>query len=266
MNQPPDGSMAVASGSAMPPVTDAAVRCTGVRKSFGDGETRIQVLRGTDFEAARGEMTFLLGPSGCGKTTLISVIGAILSCEDGSVSVLGEDVRRLSGRRLASFRLRNLGFIFQQFNLLPALSAAENASIPLVAGGTPLRRAEARAREMLDRLGMADHARKMPAQLSGGQQQRVAIARALVHEPRLLICDEPTASLDAASGHTVMNLLRDVALEADRAVLIVTHDSRILEFADRINHMSDGLITHTERPRDAGRGRDAAHAPEESTS
>jgi putative ABC transport system ATP-binding protein len=249
MNQSSDEAVAV----APPPASDLAVRCEGVRKSFGAGETRIEVLRGTDFEAARGEMTFLLGPSGCGKTTLISIIGAILSCEDGEVDVLGERARRLNGRRLASFRLRNLGFVFQQFNLLPALSAAENASIPLVAAGMSLRRAETRARDMLDRLGMADHARKMPSQLSGGQQQRVAIARALVHEPRLLICDEPTASLDAASGHTVMELLRDVALEADRAVLVVTHDSRILEFADRINHMSDGLITRTERPRDAAR-------------
>ncbi len=228
--------------------TGLAVRATGVEKSFGTKETRIRVLRGTDFDARFGEMTFLVGPSGCGKTTLISVIGAILSCEEGDLDVLGTPLGSLKGGRLANFRLRNMGFIFQQFNLLPALSAAENASIPLVAQGTSTGKAERAAKELLERLGLEGQTHKMPSQLSGGQQQRVAIARALVHEPRLLICDEPTASLDAASGHTVMGLLRDVALEDDRAVIIVTHDNRIFEFADRIHHMSDGVITRVETP------------------
>jgi putative ABC transport system ATP-binding protein len=226
-----------------PPRT-IAVRCAGVEKSFGAGETTVRVLRGTDFTARSGEMTFLVGPSGCGKTTLISIIGAILSADAGSVEVLGFDVRRARGGRLADFRLANLGFIFQQFNLLPALSAAENASLPLVAAGHSTRAGERAASEMLARLGLEQHLHKMPAQLSGGQQQRVAIARALVHSPRLVICDEPTASLDAEAGHTVMELLREVALAPDRGVIIVTHDTRIFEFADVIHHMSDGRIVH----------------------
>lgn len=225
---------------------DVAVRCVGIEKSFGAGETRIRVLRGTDFIAEAGKMNFLVGPSGCGKTTLISVIGAILTCEAGKLEVLGQDISELSNGQLADFRLSNLGFIFQQFNLLPALNAEENASLPLVARGESTSRAERAARELLGRLGLGDQTKKMPSQLSGGQQQRVAIARALVHEPRLLICDEPTASLDAASGHTVMELLRDIALEGDRTVIVVTHDSRIFEFADRISHMADGQITHIE--------------------
>jgi putative ABC transport system ATP-binding protein len=225
--------------------TRLAVRCRGVEKSFGEGQTRVRVLRGTDFDAPRGEMTFLVGPSGCGKTTLISVIGGILSSDGGEVHVLGQDLHGLRNGRLADFRLDNLGFIFQQFNLLPALTAAENASVPLVARGMSTAKAESRASEMLDRLGLGGHQHKFPAQLSGGQQQRVAIARALVHEPKLLICDEPTASLDAESGRKVMELLRDVALEGDRAVIVVTHDNRIFEFADRIATMADGVISNT---------------------
>lgn len=225
---------------------ELAVCCRNVEKSFRAGENTIRVLRGTNFDVPTGSMTFLVGPSGCGKTTLISVLGAILSCEDGAVDVLGHDLRHMNNRKLADFRLNNLGFIFQQFNLLPALNAEENAAIPLVARGSSTRSAEKTARALLERLGLAEHAKKMPAQLSGGQQQRVAIARALVHEPKLLICDEPTASLDAASGHTVMELLRDVALAGDRTVIVVTHDSRIFDFADHISHMADGVISRTE--------------------
>ena len=228
---------------------ELAVRCAGVEKSFGEGQARVRVLRGTDFEARAGEMTFLVGPSGCGKTTLISVIGAILSCEAGKVEVLGADLRKMGNAKLAGFRLANFGFIFQQFNLLPALSAAENASVPLVAQGMPTRKAEKAAAAMLDRLGLGAHVNKSPAQLSGGQQQRVAIARALVHKPRLVICDEPTASLDAESGHTVMELLRDTAMDGGRTVIVVTHDDRIFGFADRIARMSDGVIAGVETPR-----------------
>jgi putative ABC transport system ATP-binding protein len=231
-----------------------AVRCRGIEKSFGEGQARVKVLRGTDFEARAGEMTFLVGPSGCGKTTLISIIGAILSCDGGSVEVLGEDLRRKRNARLAEFRLANFGFIFQQFNLLPALSAAKNASVPLVAQGMSTRKAEKAAAAMLERLGLGAHVNKSPAQLSGGQQQRVAIARALVHAPRLVICDEPTASLDAASGHTVMELLRDTAMDGGRTVIVVTHDNRIFGFADRIARMSDGVIAGVETPRQSKEG------------
>lgn len=223
-----------------------AVQCSGVEKSFQAGESNIRVLRGADFWAREGEMTFLVGPSGCGKTTLISILGAILSSDGGDISVLGEDLRAMSRGRFAQFRLQNLGFIFQQFNLIPSLSARENASLPLVAKGMSTSKAEARASELLAQLGLGAETHKMPTQLSGGQQQRVAIARALVHEPRLVICDEPTASLDASSGQTVMSLLQDIALSEGRAVLIVTHDSRIFRFADVVHHMSDGRISKTE--------------------
>ncbi len=226
------------------------VLCEGIEKSFGEGQARIKVLRGTDFDAFAGDMTYLVGPSGCGKTTLISVLGAILSCDQGKVEVLGEDLRKLSRAKLADFRLEHFGFIFQQFNLLPTLTAAENASLPRVARGESTAKAEAAARELLGELGLGDHTEKMPAMLSGGQQQRVAIARALVHNPDILICDEPTASLDAHSGHQVMELLRDLAVDGDRSVVIVTHDNRIFELADRIHHMADGVITHTDAQSD----------------
>ena len=227
-----------------------AVRCAGIEKSFGKGQARVQVLRGTDFSVPLGEMTFLVGPSGCGKTTLISVVGGILSPDAGELSVFGKDLTALNRGRLADFRLENFGFIFQQFNLLPALSATENAAVPLIARGESAKRAHAKAAETLEKLGLDGHTQKMPQQLSGGQQQRVAIARALVHAPRLVICDEPTASLDAESGRNVMDLLRDVALEgdADRSVIVVTHDNRIFEFADTIAKMSDGKVVDGEAP------------------
>ncbi|MEL6330238.1 MAG: ABC transporter ATP-binding protein [Planctomycetota bacterium] len=228
-----------------------AVQGRGVLKSFRSGETKITVLRGTDFDARIGEMTFLVGPSGCGKTTLISVLGGILAAEGGAVSVLGEELAAMRRGRLPRFRLANLGFIFQQFNLLPSLSAAENAAIPLVAQGISTGKAERRAAEFLDRLGMGDQIRKMPNQLSGGQQQRVAIARALVHEPKVVICDEPTASLDASAGTAVMELLGEAAVSEERSVIVVTHDNRIFKFADRVHHMADGMIFKTESGREA---------------
>ncbi|TVQ62844.1 MAG: ABC transporter ATP-binding protein [Phycisphaerales bacterium] len=248
---------------APPSGSDAAVVCRSIEKSFGEGQARVRVLRGTDFDAKAGEMTFLVGPSGCGKTTLISIIGAILSCDDGDIRVLGDDLRRMRNGRLAEFRLDNFGFIFQQFNLLPALNAAENAAIPLVARGYSTRKAERVASEMLDKLGLGEHTRKIPAQLSGGQQQRVAIARALVHSPRIVICDEPTASLDAASGQRVMELLRDAAMDHERAVIVVTHDDRIFRFADRIAHMADGTISTVEQGK--AEHSKTAVAPEDTT-
>lgn len=234
---------------------EALVACVGVEKSFGEGNARVRVLRGAKFEAHAGCMTYLVGPSGCGKTTLISVIGAILSADQGQVTVAGANLRKLSRAKLADFRLAHFGFVFQQFNLLPALTAAENAAIPRVARGESTGRAEKHARELLGRLGLGDHVDKMPRQLSGGQQQRVAIARALVHEPAVMICDEPTASLDAASGSNVMELLLDLAVEGDRSVIIVTHDDRIFGHADVIHHMADGVIERVEPRRGAGETR-----------
>ena len=159
---------------------------------------------------------------------------------------MGVDVTRLRGGAKVRFRREHLGFIFQQYNLLPALTAAENAAVGLVSGGMKLAEATKRAAAMLERLGMGPHVNKLPRQLSGGQQQRVAIVRALVHEPTLVVCDEPTAALDAQSGQTVMQILRDIANDSTRAVLVVTHDNRIYHFADRIVHMSDGRIEREE--------------------
>lgn len=223
-----------------------AVVCKTLRKNFGSGDNTVKVLRGVDFDVNYGEMTFLVGPSGCGKTTLLSVVAGLLNPTAGDLRVLGIDLAKLSGRQSVLFRRENLGFVFQQFNLLPSLTAAENAAVPLLAAGWNRKKAVEKAVAILEDLGLGARAKAFPNQLSGGQQQRVAFARALIHEPRLLVCDEPTSALDAETGHHVMELLRKSAVRPDRAVLVVTHDSRIYNFADRIAHMNDGLITHVE--------------------
>ncbi|MFM9066318.1 MAG: ABC transporter ATP-binding protein [Planctomycetota bacterium] len=228
------------------PAGTVAVSCRGLTKDFGSGETRTRALTGVDLEIYLGQMTLLVGPSGCGKTTLISIIAGLLDATQGELQVLGQDLRQLRGGRLVRFRARQIGFVFQQYNLLPSLTAAENAAVPLIIGGTSRRRAVQRAEQLLESVGLGSKCRSLPNQLSGGQQQRVAIARALIHEPRLLVCDEPTAALDAQSGQRIMELLRSVAIRAERSVLVVTHDSRVLEFGDRLVYMSDGRIERIE--------------------
>jgi putative ABC transport system ATP-binding protein len=221
---------------------ELAVVCRSVTKAFGTQETRTLALRGIDVDIHRGNMTLLVGPSGCGKTTLISIIAGLLEPTEGEVTVLGHPLHAMRPSELVKFRRDSIGFVFQQYNLLPALNALENASIPLIVQGKSRSVAFEAAREMLSLVGLGDRLHSYPNQLSGGQQQRVAIARALVHSPRLLVCDEPTAALDAHSGRTVMELLRRVAIQQDRAVIVVTHDARVFEFGDRIIHMDDGLI------------------------
>lgn len=231
-----------------------AVDCRQVTKDFGSGDTRVQALRGVDLQVNYGEMTLLVGPSGCGKTTLISIIAGLLNPTAGDVSLLGHDLHRLRGGRLVNFRAKNIGFVFQQYNLLPALSAAENAAVPLVIRGEYHGPAVKRAKEVLEQVELGNRANAFPSQLSGGQQQRVAIARALIHQPRLLVCDEPTAALDAHSGQTVMQLITRVAVQPDRAVVVVTHDNRVFSYGDRIVHMSDGVVEKVESGKDpAGR-------------
>jgi putative ABC transport system ATP-binding protein len=220
----------------------SALVAESIIKDFPSGDRMSRVLHGIDLAIEPGRLTLLVGPSGCGKTTLLSIVTGILSPTAGAVDVMGERITSLRGKRKAQFRRRMLGFIFQQYNLLPALTAAENASVPLVAAGMALGEAAKRATVTLERIGMSAHADKLPNQLSGGQQQRVAIARALVHEPAVIVCDEPTAALDEATGHTVMEILRDIASEPSHAVLVVTHDNRIFHFADRIVRMNDGRI------------------------
>jgi putative ABC transport system ATP-binding protein len=227
------------------------VVCEQVAIEFPTAAGPLKVLKGVDFEAPAGHMTMLVGPSGCGKTTLISIIAGLLRGATGSVSVFGTEVTTLSGADLVPFRLANIGFIFQQYNLLAGLSAAENAAVPLVASGTPWPMALQKAGTLLDKLGLGNHINKLPRQLSGGQQQRVAIARALVHEPRLLLCDEPTAALDGKSGQAVMSLLRELAVHPERAAIVVTHDPRVYAYADRVAHMEDGLLLKVEEGKTA---------------
>ncbi|MEI6525052.1 MAG: ABC transporter ATP-binding protein [Planctomycetota bacterium] len=219
-----------------------AVECRGVVKDFGTGSTKQRVLHGIDWQIPIGATTFLVGPSGCGKTTLISIIAGLLTATQGYVRILDSEITKMRRGRVVRFRADHLGFIFQQFNLLPSLTAVENAAVSLVVQGSTLASAKRQASVLLDRLGMEKNKLKYPNQLSGGQQQRVAIARALVHNPQIVISDEPTASLDAETGREVMELLRQVASAHNRAVIVVTHDNRIYPFADHIATMSDGRI------------------------
>jgi len=219
-----------------------AARATDVVMEFEGASGPVRVLHGASLAVPAGGVTLLVGPSGCGKTTLLSVLSGTLLATSGEVEVMGERLSALGDAARVRLRRRRIGFIFQQYNLLPSLTVAENAAVPLVAAGMRLAAASRRAVPILERLGLAGLMDRLPRQLSGGQQQRVAIARALVHEPSLVVCDEPTAALDAKSGQTVMELLRSVAAAPDRAVLVVTHDSRIHGFADRIVEMEDGRV------------------------
>jgi putative ABC transport system ATP-binding protein len=217
-----------------------------VTKEFGRGSAATWALRGVDLDVPSGELLMLVGPSGCGKTTLVSIIAGTLGPTAGEVVVLGEDLVAMSNGRKVRFRRENVGFVFQSYNLLPALTAAENAAVPLLIAGWKRRRAVEAAADVLAELGMGDRLAHLPSELSGGQQQRVAIARALVHQPRLLVCDEPTSALDAENGRLTLELIQRVAVQPGRAVIVVTHDSRIYSFADRIATMEDGRIDSVE--------------------
>lgn len=225
----------------------AAVRARGIVKSFGTGDTQVTVLKGIDLDIYLGELLLLVGESGGGKTTLLSAIAGILDIDAGDIDVLGVPLSALPAGRRTQFRGQTMGFIYQQFNLLPALTAAENVAVPLLIQGVGRAEALRRARILLDRVGLGERAEFLPKNLSGGQQQRVAIARALVNEPRLLICDEPTAALDGPNGQKIMELLRDVGRSPDRCVIVVTHDSRIFHFGDRMANLTDGRIVGIER-------------------
>lgn len=222
--------------------TAPAVRLRGVDKSFRNGDQVALVLKQVEFEARAGEMMFIVGPSGCGKTTLLSVLCGTLAIDAGEVTTLGHALHELSPARITQFRARNVGFVFQQFNLLPMLTAAENVAVPLRIQGYSAGEALPRAEELLTRVGIPEKANERPSLLSGGQQQRVAIARALVHEPSLTVCDEPTSALDSVTGHQVMELLRDTTRGGGRTIIVVTHDSRIYRYADRVAEMEDGRI------------------------
>lgn len=219
-----------------------AVQCTGLIKTFGEGNAQVKALQGVDLDIAFGELLMLVGPSGCGKTTLISIIAGILDPDFGECILLGSDLHKMRADERTRFRGKSVGFVFQAFNLLLSLSVAENVAVPLLIGGMDRKAAIAEAGLVLDSVGLGDRKEAPAAQLSGGQKQRVAIARALVHQPKLIVCDEPTSNLDHAAGKQVMDILRRVATTSERAVMVVTHDPRIFEFADRIAHMDDGKI------------------------
>lgn len=220
----------------------AAIRVEDVCIAFGSGDSRTEVLKHTGFEARLGEMMMLVGPSGCGKTTLLSIIAGTMRADHGQLHVLGYHLDALRGGAVTKFRSNHLGFIFQQFNLIPTLSVAENVSVPLLIQGMSPRKAEKRACEALERVGIANKAALRPGKLSGGQQQRVAIARAIVHEPPLILCDEPTSALDSENGHQVMEILAGIARDPGRCVIVVTHDPRVYHYADRMSEMEDGRI------------------------
>jgi putative ABC transport system ATP-binding protein len=232
----------------MPVATELAVEMAGVTKTYGTGDAKVTALRGVDLDVRAGELLMLVGPSGCGKTTLISVVAGILDQDGGSCRVLGRDLQAMGDRERVLFRGKNVGFVFQSFNLIPTLTAAENVAVPLLILGTPRREAIRQATEALERVSLGERGRSYPSQLSGGQQQRVAIARSLVHRPRIIVCDEPTSALDHDTGHKVLQLLRDVALADGRSLIIVTHDARIFSFADRIAKMDDGRILEIVTP------------------
>ena len=222
------------------------MRIVGVRKSFGTGGTRTEILHGVDLDVNTGELMLLVGPSGSGKTTLMCVLAGLMDADAGSVTVFGEMLESLSPEARTELRSRLIGFVFQQLNLLPTLTALENVAVPLLIRRTPEKAAMLRAAEWLERVGLSKRMKAFPSDLSGGEQQRVAVARALVAEAKLLVCDEPTASLDGETGAQVMTVLREIALTPDRGIVVVTHDSRFFHFGDRMARMLDGRIVSVE--------------------
>lgn len=236
-------------------IREKVFECRGVTKVFGGAETGVQALRGVDLEGRAGELIMLVGPSGCGKTTLISVVAGLLKRSAGRCNVLGRDFDGMGDAEAARFRGRNIGFVFQAFNLIPALRAWENVATPLLINGLRGREVRERACAILGTVGFDGRMMEaLPLDLSGGQQQRIVIARALVHGPRLVVCDEPTSALDSETGRRVMELMRELALTRGCTLLVVTHDARILEFGDRVARMEDGRIVDFEERRVLGGG------------
>jgi putative ABC transport system ATP-binding protein len=218
------------------------MEATGIAKDLGHGAGQIRALKGVDLALKGGQLTLLMGPSGSGKTTLLSIMGCILSPTSGSVRIAGKEVADLNEKQLPAIRLEHIGFVFQGFNLFPTLTAGENVELMLDLKGIRGESAKRRSLELLEQVGLAEKYATFPSDLSGGQKQRVAIARALAGDPQIVLADEPTAALDSQTGRTVMEMMARLAHERDRAVVIVTHDSRVLSFADRIVRIEDGRI------------------------
>jgi putative ABC transport system ATP-binding protein len=218
----------------------ASVRA--VEKIFGSGAAAVRALNGVDLDVFRNEVLLLMGPSGSGKTTLLSIMGCILRPSAGRLRIRGREIEKLTRKELAAVRLRHIGFVFQDFNLLPTLSAVENVEIPLRLGGVGATESRAKALSLLESVGLSGRSRAFPADLSGGEKQRVAIARALITRPSLLLADEPTAALDSRNGRGILEMLRDSGRSKDCGVVIVSHDGRAREFVDRIVYLEDGRV------------------------
>jgi putative ABC transport system ATP-binding protein len=224
-----------------------------MQRDFQSGSgAAVKVLRGVDLEVNEGEMLFLAGPSGCGKTTLISIIAGLLTADAGECLVFGNALSAMSNEEKTGFRGHHIGMLFQSYHLLPMLTVLDNVAVPLLIQGMAKEQAWVRAREALRDVGLDDRALEKPARLSGGQQQRVAIARALVHRPQLLLCDEPTSALDHENGEKIMQLLKELNQRLKMTMIVVTHDSRIFHFADRIAQMDDGRIRNVYKPEKHG--------------
>ena len=223
-----------------------AITAKGLTKWFGEGEARTTAVKAVDLVTYLGEIVYIVGPSGSGKTTLLSMLSGILRPNEGTVTMEGEDIWLMSNDKLADFRLKRIGFVFQDYHLFPRLTTAENVAIPLILKRTPWEQALREAEKYLDVVGLKNRAQLPPVKLSGGEQQRVAIARAMISQPDILIMDEPTASLDGDTGRSILSFVRKNVLNEARCILIVTHDARINEFASRILTMEDGKLLRGE--------------------
>src|SRR5882672_2572737 len=230
---------------------NAVIRAAGITKIYREGAADLRALSDVDLEIRAGELTLLMGPSGSGKTTLLSILGCILRASGGSLEILGERVERLAESEWPRIRRDSIGFVFQGFNLFPALTTVENVALALDVRGVRRADAEKRAAELIGEVGLAEKSKSYPEDLSGGQKQRVAIARALAGDPAIVLADEPTAALDSTSGKNVIELLRRLAHGQGRAVVMVTHDPRVLSYGDRIIHLEDGRIVGEESGREA---------------
>ena len=224
-----------------------AIVATDLTKWFGEGETKVTAVNGVALVAHFGEMLFIVGPSGSGKTTMLSMISGILRPNGGKVTVKGADIWTLNNDQLADFRLNTIGFVFQDYHLFPRLTTAENVAIPLILKQRDWNESIAEARKHLEIVGLKGRGDILPVKLSGGEQQRVAIARAIISSPEILILDEPTASLDGDTGRMIIAFVKEKILNEKRCIMIVTHDARINEYADRIMHMEDGRLTAFEK-------------------
>jgi putative ABC transport system ATP-binding protein len=227
-------------------MTEAVMEATGIAKDLGHGVAQIRALKGVDLTLRGGELTLLMGPSGSGKTTLLSILGCMLTPTEGTVRVRGDSIADKNPEDLAKLRREHIGFVFQSYHLFPTLTAADNVRLALDVRGETGSAAKAKSRAALDTVGLSAKMKNYPRQLSGGEQQRVAIARAVVGDPSVILADEPTAALDSENGKAIMGILAGIAKDPRRGVLVVTHDPRLLPFADRIVHIEDGAIVREE--------------------